>query len=120
MSVHSRVAAAEADDRPTCSLWYIRRELGRHDYSDRRMVGYVTALIRELGFPPPLPSMVKKELTTSVTQHSHWLRSSVDAWLNDFLPPANAASVDRAAQAAAATEMDAAAHGLRLVRGGRP
>lgn len=103
----------------TCTIWYIRRELGRADYGDGRLVTYVRALVASRGFPPPLPHEKRGHLVEEVTVNSRWLRSAVDAWLDDFLPPEAAASVDRAQRAAAADEMDAAAFGLRLVRGGR-
>lgn len=123
MTFQSQSAAlASADDEPTCTLWYIRRQLGRGDYGDRRMVTYVAKLITAEGFPPPLPSMVKRNLSRQVTVGSRWIKSAVDAWILDFLPPANAAAVDRVAMAAAAAEMDRAATSLgnlRVIDGGR-
>jgi len=114
-------ATVPADDEPTCNLWYIRRQLGRFEYGDRRMVSYVTRLIEQAAFPPPLPTLSTRsaELITAVTPHSRWLRVAVDAWLADFLPPAAQVAVDRAAQAAAAAAMDHAAGQLTLIRGGR-
>lgn len=110
----------DADEAPTCNLNYIRRRLGRSDYSDRRMVTFVTQLVDQRGFPQPLPSMRKGMLTGDVTQHSSWLRPAVETWLDNFLPPEAAVALDRQAMAAAASEMDAAAAGLGLrVVGGR-
>lgn len=129
MSFHSPISVASAaftgtstDDQPSCTLWYIRRQLGRGDYGDRRMVSYVCKLISAEGFPPPLPSLVKRQLTREVNAHSRWIKSAVDAWILDFLPPANAAAVDRVAMAAAAAAMDRAAEGLgrlTVIDGGR-
>jgi hypothetical protein len=124
MSFHSQISAAAtpAADAPTCTLAYIKRQLGRGDFGDRRMCTYVRALIAGEGFPPPLPCLIKRELTREVTPKSRWIRASVDAWIEDFLPPANAAAVDRAAMAAAAEEMDRAAGNLgslTLISGGR-
>lgn len=122
MPFRSQLEAAPADDEPTCTLWYIRRQLGRGDYGDRRMVSYVAKLISREGFPPPLPALQRNELTNQVTASSRWIKSAVDAWILDFLPPANAAAVDRVAMAAAAAEMDRAAGNLgrlTLIAGGR-
>jgi len=129
MSLHtvppsaSRVAfAPPSDDAPTCTLSYIKRQLGRGDFGDRRMCTYVRALMQHEGFPPPLPCLVKRELTREVTPKSRWIRSAVDAWIEDFLPPANAAAVDRIAQLQAADDMDAAAANLgrlAVIQGGR-
>jgi len=110
-------------DAPTCTLSYIKRQLGRGDFGDRRMCTYVRALIQQEGFPPPLPCMLRGgTLTREVTPKSRWIRSAVDAWIEDFLPPANAAAVDRLAQAAAASEMDSMAANLgrlTVITGGR-
>lgn len=111
-------------DAPPVGILYIRQRLGRTDFKNRRIVQYVSLLVRDKGFPPPLPSMVRNELTEDVTMKSQWFRHAVDAWIDDFLPPDNAMSVDTAAKAAAALDMDAAAAGLggrnlRLVAGGR-
>ncbi|PNU05824.1 hypothetical protein [Novosphingobium guangzhouense] len=122
MSVHSILPLQGAADAGTVSIHYIRRRLGRIDFKDRRIVQYVTLLVRDKGFPPPLPDMVRGHLVEDVTMKSQWLRNAVDAWLNDFLPPDNAISVDNAAKDAAAHEMDQAAACLgnfRLIRGGR-
>lgn len=119
MRFHSSAAEDRADDQPTCNLYYIRRQLGRQNYGDRRMVTYVGLLIDRHGFPPPLPTLVRAGLVTGVTSDSRWHRGAVDAWLDDFLPPDNSAQVDRAALTAAASEMDNAAGHLQLIRGGR-
>lgn len=111
------------DAAPTCTLAYIKRQLGRGDYGDRRMCTFVKALIAAEGFPPPLPCMIRRKLTREVTPKSSWIKASVDAWVEDFLPPANAAAVDRLAMAAAAADLDAAAanlgRSLTLIEGGR-
>lgn len=124
MTFPSQISAAiaSAEEEPTYTLWQIRRQLGRGDYGDRRMVTYVAKLISTQGFPPPLPSLVKRNLTREVTPNSRWIKSAVDAWILDFLPPTNAAAVDRVAMAAAAAEMDRAAGqlgSLRVIEGGR-
>lgn len=126
MGVHTvPVAAVRIDDDPetrTCTILYIRRELGRGDCGDKRLISHVQALVDEMGFPPPLPCSVKGRagLTRAVTMNSRWIRAAVDAWLEDWTtPPPVAATLDRKAHEAAAAEMDAAAKGLRLIRGGR-
>ena len=119
MSLHLSHRWPDDAAEQTVDIWYIRRRLGCTDYKDRRLVRYVGLLVREKGFPPPLPILVGLTLEDGVTMKSRWLREGVDAWLEDFLPPDNAMSVDRAAMAAAASEMDAAAGNLRLIRGGR-
>lgn len=123
MSLHSIVVPPDENvaDEPTCTLYYIRQRLGRRDFKEGRFIKYLGLLIAERGFPPPLPDMIGPRLVDKVTHRSRWLRDAVDAWLEDFLPPDNAAQVDRAAQQAAAADMDAAAQnlGLRLIAGGR-
>ncbi len=104
----------------TVNLWFIRRELGQEGYSDRRTVTYVTKLIAEHDFPPPLPAMRKGNvLTSDVTINSTWPRAAVESWIESWLPPGAAAAIDKKAQAAAAAEIDANAGNLRLIRGGR-
>lgn len=122
MSVHASLAHPSEVDEPTCTLWYIQNRLGRSDYGERRMVTYVTLLIREHDFPPPLPTLRRGILTRDVVARSRWIRTAVDAWLEDFLPPANAEALDKAARRAAADDMDEAARNLgrlTLVQGGR-
>lgn len=109
----------EARSTMTCTIWQIRLMLGRGDYGDRRIVAYLTGLVADFGFPPPLPHEKRGRVISGVTISSRWLRNAVDAWIDDFLPPDAAAAIDRAAQAAAADEMDGAAFGLKLIRGGR-
>ena len=121
MSLQSLIAPDDAD-QSTVGIWYIRRRLGRKDYKDRRIVRYVSLLVAEKGFPPPLPCLKGNTLVDEVTTSSEWLRPAVDAWLDDFLPPDNQMSLDRVAQAEAAAEMDRAAASLgnlRLIAGGR-
>ncbi|MED5545645.1 MAG: hypothetical protein VYD90_10365 [Pseudomonadota bacterium] len=106
-------------DAATIGIIPIAQRLGRGDYKSRRLVRYMTALVREAGFPPPLPCLVGQHLEHGVTMKSQWQRDAVDAWLDNFLPPDNALACDQAAKTAAAAEMDQAAAGLRLVVGGR-
>ncbi len=104
-----------------CTIFYIRRELGRQDYGDRRLVSYVQQLIVDHGFPPPLPAARKGRagLSTDVCMESRWIRAAVDAWIADWLPPDSGAALIRADKTAAAEEMDAAALHLQVVTGGR-
>lgn len=112
---------ASADDYPTVGLPFIIRELGQRRYGLQRQIAYVTRLIAECGFPPPYPALVGKKgqeaLTNDVVKSSSWHRAAVETWLEDFLPPANAAALDARAAQAAADDMDAAAAGLKLVGG---
>lgn len=122
MSLHSILSPQAGADQATVGILYIRQRLGRQDFKNRRIIQYVTLLMRDKGFPPPLPSMVGGRLTDDVTIKSQWFRNAVDAWLGDFLPPDNAASVDKVAQQAAAHEMDQAAASLgnfKVIRGGK-
>lgn len=122
VSLHSILTPQGAADQSTVGILYIRQRLGRQDFKNRRIIQYVTLLVRDKGFPPPLPNLVGGRLTEDVTIKSQWFRNAVDAWLNDFLPPDNAISVDKAAQQAAAHEMDQAAANLgnfRVIRGGK-
>lgn len=125
--------AAEQDDRPTVSIFWLKRALCPESFRDRRLVAYLTLLIDQHDFPPPLPSLVRlkrepgargiaspsQRLTSDVTMNSRWRRDAVDVWLADFLPPDAAAALDGRARAVAAAEMDAAAGHLHLIQGGR-
>jgi hypothetical protein len=111
---------ASLSQGPTCDIIYLRRELGRTDYSDRRMLAYVRLLIASAGFPAPLPMDRGGQLVTDPTPRSRWLRAAVDAWLENQLPPDGAALAERRAAAEAADKMDRRASNLRLVRGGKP
>lgn len=128
MSAFSRLP--DDDREPTVSIWWLQRQLGKRDYKDRRLVSYLTLLIDELGFPPPLPDLVldrrpadggdrplAHSVTRKVTTNSRWRRDAVDAWLEDYLPPDNAAALDARARAGAADDMDRNAGNLRLVAG---
>ena len=111
MSLHPFPLAAA--DSPTCTLWQVRQALGRADYSDQRFVIYLQGLVDALGFPPPFPSQRKGQPTTrAVTPHSSFRRDAVNAWLDDYLPPACARALDAQAHSAAAAAMDQAALGL--------
>lgn len=122
MPVLSRLAAALDDEDPTCTLHQLARLLGCRRLSDARLVRYVQELVDTEFFPAPYPAARHGGgLTRSVTRKSCWGRAAVDVWLHDFLPPAASASLDAAAMAAAATDLDAAAaslgQSLRLVGG---
>lgn len=112
---------SDDDGTPTVGLPFIMRELGKRRYGLDRQIAYVTLLIGQCGFPPPYPEMIKGKrgepgrLELGVVSDSQWARPPVVAWIEDFLPPANAAALDERAQAAAAEEMDRAAGGLQLV-----
>lgn len=122
MSLRNTTHCADDPAARTCNLHYIRRELGQTHYSDKRMVGYLAQLVDRYGFPAPLPSARKGgSVSTAVHSDSKWLRLAVDAWLDQGMPPPQAAFIakerDRRAHADAADDMDAAAHNLRLVGG---
>lgn len=116
---------AQADAEPTCTLWFVGRELGKADLSAPRLVAYIQGLVDQFHFPAPYPSLQRRTLTRAVTQRSTWRRAAVLAWLDDWLPPATAEALDAAARTAAAADMDAAAarlgtlRPLRLVGGSR-
>lgn len=117
---------ADADDH-NCTIWYIRRRLGRLDYGIDRLTTLLKALIESHGFPPPLPYLRAGELTQDVSDKASWIRSVVDQWLLDFLPPEAGAALDAQARRQAADEMDARAanlqlgkaRGLKVIDGGR-
>lgn len=120
MSLHSLMKPAA--DEGTVGIIYLRRRLGQDDYKERRLVNYISKLVKECGFPPPLPALKGTRLVHEVNMGSKWIRAAVEAWLDDFLPPDNAMSMDRAAMAAAASDMDAAAANLgnlRVIAGGQ-
>lgn len=110
---------ADPDAERTCSIFYIRRELGRGDYSDRRLISYLDKLIADHGFPQPLPVERRGKLVTSATLQSRWLRAAVDDWVNHWMPATAAARADAAQRRAAAESMDRNAIGLTIVRGGK-
>ena len=110
------------DADPTVGMSWLKRQLGRTDYRATRFVRYVELLIDQQGFPPPLPTLRTSrggQLIDGVVPESKWRRAAVLAWLEDFLPPANAGQLAAAEARTAATDMDAAAAGLRLLQGGR-
>ena len=113
-----------AESGSTCTIWWIRQALGRTDCSDARFVAYAQELVDGCGFPPPFPSKLKGQpLTRAVTAHSSFRRDAVQAWLDDYLPPACAARLDGEAMHAAAAALDARAANLgqlTLINGGRP
>lgn len=114
----SRSLALEDPEARTCTIGYIQRELGQNRLSQPRLENYLRALILDHGFPPPLPTMVKGgKLTSDVHRSSRWSRAAVDAWIDGFIPPDCAATIDDQAHAAAALDMDDAATNLRLVAG---
>jgi hypothetical protein len=105
----------------TYDIRQIAAKLGYARRDHRALRGFVTALIDQRGFPAPLPSLARGPellITDGVTSHSKWLAPAVDAWLDNFLPPAAALALDAAARRAAAQDMDHAATTLRLVAGG--
>lgn len=103
-------------DEHSCTLWYIRRRLGRLDYGAGRMVALVTGLIGQHGFPPPLPYLRANQLVQDVSDKASWIRTAVDQWLLDFLPPEASAALDAAARREAADTMDQRAASLQLGR----
>jgi hypothetical protein len=107
-------------DQPSCTIWYIQLRLGRHDYSARKMVTYVTLLIDCEGFPQPFPYERAGKLYRDPAIQSRWPRVAVDQWLADWLPPDTTAALDAAAKRAAADVMDDRAGNLQLLQGGRP
>lgn len=114
----SRSFAADDPAARTCTIGYIQRELGQNALSQPRLVKYLRALIGGHGFPAPLPTILKGgTLTRDVHASSKWVRAAVDAWIDGFIPPDQAATIDDQAFAAAALDMDANAHRLRLVGG---
>ena len=119
---------SHADDAPAVSIWYIRQRLGKSGthgkaYSGARMARYLALLIDDHGFPPPFPCLRRvggvDHLVELPCEQSSWPRDAVDQWFADYLLTNNANAIDAAAMREAAHDMDRAAFGLRLVRGGR-
>lgn len=120
----------EDADEHSCTIWYIRRRLGRADYGIDRLVTYIAALIEHHGFPRAFPRLKGKDLVQDVSDKSRWPLAAVDQWLHDFLPPDAGAALDAAARREAADTMDHRAAQLQLGRrvggigviidGGRP
>lgn len=112
-------------ENPTCSFHRVTHLLGCSAHSDARACKFITALIADEGFPPPLPhhrhggSKGGPGIERGVAPRSMWIRAAVLQWLEDSLTPAITAGLDAAARSAAASEMDAAASGLYLIDGGR-
>lgn len=117
MSYHSPLARIGRDTAdPTCTCAWICKQLGQEG-SEAVLVDYVEQLIDLRGFPRPLPHRAHGgKIVDGVSYaRSRWVRAGVLQWLNDYLPPAASAALDKAAEAAAAADMDRAA--LRLVGG---
>lgn len=118
MSLLSHLLLPADGDPPTCNLQWICKHLGFKG-AEASQIAYVDGLIDLEGFPRPLPHLahgggISKEIHAT---RSQWIRTAVEAWLADFLPPAGAAALDAAAQRDAAADMDARAGNLRLVGG---
>lgn len=118
-SISNLMASGSQDSAATtCTFGYVQGQLGQNRLSPRRMVQYLQQLVNLHGFPAPLPTIVKGgKLTTQVHPSSKWIRNAVHAWLDGFIPPDCAATIDHQALAAAAIDMDANAANLRLVGG---
>lgn len=121
------IVGEDADDH-SCTIWYIRRRLGRRDYGIDRLTTLIRGLIDQYGFPPPLPYLRANTLTQDPSDKASWIRTVVDQWLLDFLPPEAGVALDAQARREAADEMDARAanlqlgkaRGLKVIDGGRP
>lgn len=83
----------------------------------RWQIAYVTALIAEEGFPPPLPLKVGTSLVKIVKPASKWSQGQVDRWFDDRCPPGTHG--DAIARRQGERDMDdrAVRIGLRLVGG---
>jgi len=105
----------------TCGVGDIAARLGEPTRPARWQARLIAMLIADQDFPQPLPLMIGRRLITDAHPRSKWSRVAVDQWFDDRIAPDTAARIDRAAQAAAAGDMDARADalGLRLVAGGR-
>lgn len=116
MSYHSPLAPLGTVADPTCTAAWICKQLGQEG-SEAVCTAYLEGLIAARGFPRPLPHRAHGgKIVDGVSYtRSRWVRAGVLQWLNDYLPPAASAAMDKAAEAAAAADMDRAA--LRLVGG---
>ena len=102
---------------PTVGIWFIRRMTGHARKGEASLVRYVTGLIDNHGFPPPLPLFRNGgEIETGVASDSKWLRAAVMEWFEGFLPPTlcDALSDEAEEQAAAALDAAAASFGRKL------
>ncbi len=98
-----------------CNIFYVQRRGGWHQLTGPRLVKHVAQLVAAHDFPTPYPSRRGGAVTTDVVVASTWPRVAVDAWFDNFLPPAGAQAADAATRAAAAADMDASARNLKLV-----
>jgi hypothetical protein len=84
------------------SLWYIATRAGVSHRSQGWILNYVRLLVKNEGFPAPLPTfrLVTGERVPGIVPASRWLRGAVDAWFDGYLPPiaANPAFDSRLAQ----------------------
>lgn len=103
-------------DEPTVTLWHVGKRLGLADWGAERLARHVAQLIRDHGFPRPLPAPCKGKVVGGVHRNSQWVRVAVDHWFDSFIPAEAAAALDEAAQVQAADEMDARASNLRLIK----
>lgn len=76
---------------------------------------HIAALIKNAGFPHPLPSGSR----LTVCNRSRWLREAVDQWFEGQNTPEGLAAAHAAAAREAAADMDGRAGNLKLIQGGR-
>lgn len=103
-------------NEPTVTLWHVASRLGIRNFGAARTVAHVGQLVRDHGFPRPLPAPCKGKVVAGVHRNSQWVRVAVDHWFDSFIPAEAAAAMDEAAQAEAAEAMDARAANLRIVK----
>lgn len=104
------------DEEPTVTFHWIKSRFRQRTMSDARFARFLAGLIAEQDFPRPLPHPRHGGgIEYGVAYRSVWLKTGVEQWFENYLPPAAGAAIDAAARREAASAMDAAAARL-----GRP
>jgi hypothetical protein len=100
---------SQRPDAPHATFRYVVDRLGVYDRGQAWQLKYVRKVIAERDFPAPLPTLRGEQLTDAVVPSSTWVKSHVDAWFDDLLPPRLALVIDRAEDARIAAALDARA-----------
>ena len=100
--------ARPADDGPTCHFRTVTVQLGCSNKGSAYKVAYIRMLMRDQGFPAPLPRFIHSRAVLmtgadAVYPNARWQRAAVDAWFEGLLPP----GARNALTTAEAAEVDA-------------
>lgn len=85
----ARAALAGINPRnaATCGIYDIAGRLGQAHRKPKYLCDTLDTLIRDAGFPAPLPLVKAGRLAKSVCGDSRWNRATVEIWFDGHLPP---------------------------------